>query len=289
MHPAAHLWDEGKDAVAGLRSVMQVREKALAQFGENNIPKGTAMALLEDVLVPIYLYHRYQLEAACKLVGGMNYSYALRGEEQLISKALSREEQLKALQVITDCIEPGFLALPQRITALIPPRPSGYDYNRELFNRRTGLSFDALAAAETAADLPLSLLFNPARLNRMVQNQDTNNGLGIDEMIRTIVNRTFKAPRQKGLQGLILHQNEQLLLGYLTSSLMTPELSFSSQAAIQKAMNELEKDTKQKLPSAGSDEKAYLLLTLERIENRQSAKPFEAKAIPPGAPISCDF
>ena len=289
MHPAAHLWDEGKDAVAGLRSVMQVREKALAQFGENNIPKGTAMALLEDVLVPIYLYHRYQLEAACKLVGGMNYSYALRGEEQLITKALSREEQLKALQVITDCIEPGFLALPQRITALIPPRPSGYDYNRELFNRRTGLSFDALAAAETAADLPLSLLFNPARLNRMVQNQDTNNGLGIDEMIRTIVNRTFKAPRQKGLQGLILHQNEQLLLGYLTSSLMTPELSFSSQAAIQKAMNELEKDTKQKLPSAGSDEKAYLLLTLERIENRQSAKPFEAKAIPPGAPISCDF
>ncbi len=289
MHPAAHLWDEGTDAVTSLRSVMMVREKALAQFGENNIPKGTAMALLEDVLVPVYLYHRYQLEATSKLVGGMNYSYALRGEDQLITQALSREEQLKALQAITDCMEPGFLALPQRIVQLIPPRPAGYDYNRELFNRRTGLSFDALAAAETAADLPLSLLFHPARLNRMVQNHEINGGLGIDEMIRTLVGRTFKAPRQKGLPGLILHQNEQLLLGYFTSLLMTPELSFASQAGIQRALNDLEKDTKQKLAGAGAEEKGYLMLTLDRIENRQSAKPFEAKAIPPGAPIGCDF
>lgn len=289
MHPSAHLWDEGQDAVSGLKAVMKVREKALSQFGENNIKKGTAMALLEDVLVPVYLYHRYQLEATSKLVGGMNYLYALRGEEEFVTKATSKEDQLKALQAVTDCIEPAFLALPQRIVALIPPRPAGYDYNRELFNRRTGLSFDALAAAETAADLPLSLLFNPARLNRMAQNQETNNGLGVDEMVNFLMDKTFKAPRQKGLQGLILQQNEQLLLGYLMSRAMTPELSFASSAAIQKALAEIEKFSKQKLATASAGEKGYLLLTLDRIAHKQDAKPFEAKEIPPGAPIGCDF
>ena len=289
MHPSAHLWDEGKNVVTGLRSVMKVREKALLQFGENNIRKGTPMALLEDVLVPVYLYHRYQLEAASKMVGGMNYSYALRGEEQLITKALTREEQLTALQAIIDCMDPAFLAIPDRILQLIPPRPAGYDYNRELFNRRTGLSFDALAAAETAADLPLSLLFNPSRLNRMAQNQQSKNGLGIEEMIKILVARTFKAPRQKGLQGLILQQNEQLLLSYLLSSALTPELSFASKATILKAISEIEKDSKQNLATAAAESKGNLLLTLERIENKHSAKPYEAKPIPPGAPIGCEF
>lgn len=268
---------------------MQVREKALARFGENNIRKGTPMALLEDVLVPIYLYHRYQLEAATKVVGGMNYSYALRGDNQLITKALSRDEQLKALSAIADCLEPSFLALPQRILQLIPPRPAGIDYNKELFSRRTGLSFDALSVAESAADLPLSFLFNPARLNRMVQQQQLNNGLGAEEMIRVLVNRTFKAPRQKGLEGLILYQNEQLLLGYLLSVSMSPELSFASRACVQKALDDLKKDANQKLAGSSTEQKGYLLLTLDRIENRQSAKPFEPKDLPPGSPIGCDF
>jgi hypothetical protein len=57
---------------------MKVRAKALSQFGENNIRKGTPMAMLEDVLVPIYLFHRYQIEAVSKVVGGLYYSYAVK-------------------------------------------------------------------------------------------------------------------------------------------------------------------------------------------------------------------
>ena len=78
-------------------------------------------------------------------------------------------------------------------------------------------AFDALAAAETAADFPLSFLFNPARLNRMVQNQALYNGLGVDEMIKVLMNKTWHAPRLEALPGLILQQNEQLLQTYLLS------------------------------------------------------------------------
>jgi hypothetical protein len=134
---------------------MKVRAKALNTFGENNIRPGEPMAFLEDVLVPVYLYHRYQVEAVTKLVGGMYYSYALRGDGQVITQSLSKDEQLKALLSVVGTLDPSVLVLPERILQLIPPRPSNYDYTRELFKKRTGLAFDALSPARTAADLPL--------------------------------------------------------------------------------------------------------------------------------------
>ncbi|MEI9912699.1 MAG: zinc-dependent metalloprotease [Bacteroidota bacterium] len=202
LHPAAHLWDNGKSPVDELGNVMKVRTKALSKFGENNIRPGMPMAMLEDVLVPVYLYHRYQVEAVTKLVGGMYYTYALRGDGQIITQSLSKEEQLKALNAVIGTIDPAVLVLPDRITKLIPPRPSGYDYTRELFKKRTGLAFDALSPAETAADMPLSFLFNSDRMNRMVEYQVQTNGLGLDEMIAALMNATWKAARKKGHGGV---------------------------------------------------------------------------------------
>ena len=287
LHPAAHLWDVGKDAVTGLKDVLKVREKALAQFGLNNIRNGMPMAMLEDVLVPIYLFHRYQVEAVAKQVGGLNYSYALKGDGQMITRPLTKPEQLNALNAVVDCIDPKLLALPESIIKLIPPRPANYSYTKELFNRRTGLAFDPLTAAESAADFPLSFLFNPARLNRMVQYQAENDGLGIDEMIKTLMDRTWRATRLKGLEGLILQQNEQLLLTYLLGVSLNADISFATNAAITKAIDDINIYAKNQLASAGATKKGYLLLTLERIKNRVEGKPFVPEILPPGAPIGC--
>ena len=117
------------------------------------------MAMLEDVLVPVYFYHRYQLEAVTKEVGGMSYTYTLRGDGRIATEPVSKQEQLKALLAVIDCIDPKWLLIPDKIAKLIPPRPAGYDFSRELFRKRTGLAFDVLSPAETAADLPLSFLF----------------------------------------------------------------------------------------------------------------------------------
>lgn len=288
VHPDAHLWDVGKDVVTGLKDIMKVRQKALSQFGENNITKGTPMATIEDALVPIYLFHRYQVEAVAKQVGGLNYSYALKGDGQLVTQPLSKQQQLNALNAVIDCMDPKFLALPERIIKLIPPRPAGYGYTKELFNRRTGLAFDPLAAAESAADFPLSFLFNPSRLNRMVQYQAENNGLGIDEMINVLMDKTWRAPRLNGLQGLILQQNEQLLLTYLLGVSLNENISFATNAAITKAIEDIKNFATAKLLTANNTSRGYLLLTLERIKNRLDGKPFVPQPMPPGAPIGCD-
>ncbi len=290
LHPQAHLWDNGNDAVSELKEVMKVRTKALSKFGEKNIRPGMPMAMLEDVLVPIYFYHRYQAEAVTKLVGGMYYTYALRGDGQTVTRALSKEEQQKALNAIIDCLEPTFLQLPDRIVKLIPPRPAGYNFSRELFKKRTGLAFDALSPAETAADLPLSFLFNAERLNRMVQYEMTNHGLGVTEMINTLVTKTWKAPRLSGMEKLIQLQTEQVLLTYLLAASVNDNNSFTVKSNLRKALTDLK--TFIETQSKGATDETYkghLILALERMKEPVSAKPTIHKEIPPGAPIGCEW
>ncbi|MEO7923529.1 MAG: zinc-dependent metalloprotease [Chitinophagaceae bacterium] len=290
LHPQAHLWDNGRDAVAELKDVIKVRAKALSQFGEKNIRPGMPMAMLEDALVPVYLYHRYQVAAATKLVGGMYYTYALRGDGQIVTKALSKEEQRRALNAVMDCLDPSFLKIPDRIAQLIPPRPAGYNFTRELFKKRTGLAFDALSPAETAADLPLSFLFNTERLNRMVQYEAVNGGLGVTEMINALIAKTWKAPKLTGIEKLIQLQTEQVLLTYLLAASVAENNSFAVKSCLQKALKELRAfiEVQGKI---SNDEiyRGHLWLALERMNDPGSAKPTIHKEIPPGAPIGCDW
>lgn len=290
LHPQAHLWDNGNDAVTELKELMKVRAKALSDFGEKNIRPGMPMAMLEDVLVPVYFYHRYQVEAVTKMVGGMYYTYALRGDGQIVTKALSKDEQRKALNAVIGCLDPKFLQLPDRIAQLIPPRPAGYGFSRELFNKRTGLAFDALTPAETAAALPLSFLFNSERLNRLVQYEAENNGLGVSEMINTLIAKTWKAPRLAGMEKLIQLQTEQVLLTYLLAAGVNDNNSFIVKSNLQKALNDLKIFIESKNKTTIDETyKGHLLLALERMKEPEKAKPTIHKEIPPGSPIGCDW
>jgi hypothetical protein len=289
MHPTAHLWDNGKNPVDELNHVMKVRAKALNKFGENNIRSGTPMAFLEDVLVPVYLFHRYQVEAVTKLVGGIDYRYSLRGDGQLITKPLSREEQLAALQAVLTTIDPAALVLPDRIVKLIPPRPAGYGNTRELFKKRTGMSFDALSPAETAADLPFSFLFNSERLNRLAGNTVQTNSLGLYEMLDILIKSTWKAPRRKGMEGLVQGQTEQVLLTYLLSASVNDNNSFITRSVLQQSLAELKSFLEAKKKAAAEPVYGgHLLLALERMKAPGDAKPTVHAVAPPGAPIGCD-
>jgi hypothetical protein len=225
------------------------------------------------------------------MVGGMYYTYALRGDGQIVTKALTKEEQLRALNAVIDCLDPKVLSITANIIKLIPPRPAGYEYHRELFNRRTGLAFDPLAAAETAADFPLSFLFNAERLDRMVQYKTQTNGLGADEMISLLIDKTWKAPLLKGFDQLIQLQNEQLLLTYLLSTSINDNASFATKSFAQKGLNEIKAYAESQMKIVTDDTyKAHLLLTIERMKSPEKAKPLtQHESMPPGAPIGCEW
>ena len=287
MHPEAHLWDNGTDVVTELQSMNKVRAKALEQFGIQSIPTGTPMAMLEDVLVPVYFHHRYQLEAVTKLVGGLNYTYALKGDGQMVTAPVSKEEQLKAMQAIVDCMDPSFLKLPSSIASLIPPRPAGYEFTRELFKKKTGLSFDQLSPAEAAADMPLSFLFHPERINRLVQ-QEFEGGYGYSQMIDALLNVTFMSKRRTGIESAIQMQNEQILLTYMLASSVDEKLSFPAKASVVASVNVLKQWMENAKKSTNDNTyKAHLEVALERCKSPEKAKPTLHAIPPPGAPIGC--
>lgn len=168
-HPRAHLWDIGADPAAELDRVLAVRSAALNNFGEDAIKPGVPMAELEKTLVPLYLFHRYQTEAAIKEIGGLDYRYNLRGDGLPGPSVVDPAQQRKALESVLKTLAPQTLTLPESILKLLPPVPPGYPRSRESFPAHTGLTFDPIAAAESAADMTLRVLLDPARASRLIE------------------------------------------------------------------------------------------------------------------------
>lgn len=196
-HVLAHLWDNGKSASKELEDVLKIRAKAIDNFSIDNIRKGEPNSVLEDVFAPLYFFHRYQTEAAAKLIGGLNYNYTVKGDGQPTVSILDKTTQLEALNSVLMTLDAAQIVIPKEKLSLFPPRAIGYGKSRESLKGKTGVSFDALSAPETAADMTLSLLLHPQRASRLVQQKavDSKN-LGLkevlDELIKNTINKSVK-------------------------------------------------------------------------------------------------
>jgi len=193
-NPLAASWVNGKDALDEFERIMKVRKIALESFGEEKIHIGRPMAELEDVLVPLYLLHRYQMEAVASVLGGLYYHHKVRGGVQKSPEFIPAEEQIRALDLLLKAVEPENLAIDERILSIIPPRPQGYTDGKDLFPGRTGLPFDSLAAAETSAKLCIDLLLNTARASRLVEYHSRRPELpGLSVVLEELLNSTWKS------------------------------------------------------------------------------------------------
>ncbi|HEX8765206.1 MAG TPA: zinc-dependent metalloprotease, partial [Candidatus Acidoferrum sp.] len=154
--------------------------------------------------VPLYMLHRYQVEAASKLVGGMDYTFALRGDGETPAEIVAPAEQRRALAAVLAALKPEVLALPDSLLKIIPPRPPEYERGREHFKIRTSPAFDALAPAEAAAQHTLQFLFNPERAARLVEFHARNAANpGLREVLDAVLTGTWKAPHGDGYNAQI--------------------------------------------------------------------------------------
>lgn len=293
-HPEAHLWDNGKNAVDELKHVMQVRSKALSRFSEQNIQVGAPLATIEDVLVPIYLYHRYQTQAAAKVLGGLSYAYAVREDGQMITEIVRPEEQRRALQALLATIDPEALALPENLLRIIPPRPDAYQNSRELFQGHTGLTFDSIAPAETSSDLTIGMILHPQRAARLVEHHAHDKSLpGLTEVISKLIAATWKAPDRNGYLSEIKHAVDSVVLFHLMRLSADPEAQQQARAIASFQLEKLRSWLKAQLPGrTNEDEKSHFYFALQQIENFQKdpgkinvTRPLEQ---PAGAPIGAD-
>ena len=285
-HPSTHLWDNGDNAVNELNRMMKVRKQALNQFGVNTIRTGEPMATLENVLVPVYLSHRYQLEAVSKWIGGVDYNYAMKGDGQITNQILSADKQVSALNAVLQSISPGELALSEKIIQLIPPHPPGYSRDRELFKSNTGLVFDPLAAAESIAGFAMSFLLNSDRLSRLVeQNARDASHFTLLNYLQTIHKKIKDYQANTGMEQEIKLNIERIFMNGLLSLMVDKNLPSSVMASSARFISILELQ----LDGSNSIQGNYIKELIKKYKNDPgSFTAPEASRMPDGAPIGCD-
>lgn len=291
-HAQAHLWDNGTDAADELIRLLNVRRVALEQFSENVIRVGDPMSTIEEALVPIYLLHRYQTDAAAKMIGGLTYSYTLRGDGQPAPAFVPARDQWRALSAVLQTIDAQTLALPERILKLIPPRADGYDLHRELFPRRTGVTMDALSAAESAADHSIGLLLHPQRAARLIDHKRRDTSLpDLGHVIDSIVARTWKNRPTNEFHAEVQRTVNDVVLYHLMSLAVHPDVGGAVQAIAWNRLDELKRWlSSQKTDGAWKYHYDLAVRNIDRLASHPkdfvlSHAPSDP---PPGAPIgSC--
>jgi len=239
-HVLAHLWDNGKTASEGLEDILKVRATAISNFSKDNIRMNEPYSVLEDVFVPLYFFHRFQVEAATKVVGGLDYNYAVKGDGQFTTKVVDANTQRETLNSILKTIDAEVLAIPKNKLNLFPTRAFGYGRSRESFKGKTGVGFDALSVTATASDMTLNLLLNPQRANRLVQQMSLDNSqLGLDEVLQTLINESFK----KNYKDAYLTEVQQMVnvnvLKYIMNLAISDNAYFQVNAIANKAINSI--------------------------------------------------
>jgi len=211
-HPHGNLWDNGSDAVTELMRLMEIRRVALQQFSERNIRIGRPLASLEEALVPIYLLHRFQIEAVGKLIGGSYFAYRMRGDGQDDARPVPVAQQQQALDALLATLSPAELRLPQALVDSIPPRVPGKPKTRETFAGATGINFDALSPAKASVALTLRVLLDPTRAARL----ERAGAPGFVAVTRGLMAASWYASPASGIDAAIQRQtNLQVLYGLL--------------------------------------------------------------------------
>lgn len=212
-HASGHLWDNGTDISDELINVLAVRKKAIENFSTANVKNNEPYSVLEDVFVPLYFFHRYQTEAVSKLIGGLDYNYATKGDGQTIVDRVDGETERKALKTLLRTIDVAEISIPKNILELFPPRAMGYGRTRESFKSKNGVAFDPFGAVETASDMTLEFVLHPERASRLILHKSLDNKqLGLNEVINSIFDNSLKKDHRDSyhqeLQNII---NKQVL------------------------------------------------------------------------------
>ena len=210
-HAYAHLWDNGVNVSIELDNLLTLRKHAIANFSIDNIKTNQPYSVLEDVFVPLYFFHRYQTEGVTKVIGGLDYSYALKGDGSTIVKRVPGKTEKKALVSVLKTLNVEELAIPKKLLNLFPPRAFNYGRTRESFKSKTGVAFDPFGAVETASAMTLELLLHPERVTRLVQHKSLDNSqLGLvevlDEVIANSIQKSYKDSYYQELQNVVNYQ-----------------------------------------------------------------------------------
>jgi len=288
VHPRVDQWSNGVNGAVELRRLMEVRRVALDRFGERAIQAGTPLATMEEVLVPLYLWHRYQLDAAGSALGGQEYIYSFRGDGRMPFQRVSGAHQREVLDALLATLTPQVLALPRVVVDRLPPRPSGWGRHREMFPRWTGSTFDVITPAVVAAELTVGNILDNSKAARLVEQNAVDPSLpGLGEVLDRLIDAVADAPAANPYQAEIRRAVERVALARVMGIAANADMPQARALAMQRVRA---RQTELAAAGSGTDAQAahaaLLAEEMERfIEDPEGYAFPSAPSAPPGAPI----
>lgn len=298
-NPYGALWDDGPDSVEALAHVIAVRGIALARFGPANLPAGAPLSDLRRVVVPIYLFHRYEVAAVAKSIGGVDFNYALYGDGAPAPQAVDGAIQRRALAALLGTLDPSMLDLPD---SLIDQLSTGRDgsadrqYDTELFGDNQTPVFDLAAAAQAATDITLDNLLEPSRLARVAdQGARISGALDLNELVKRTIEVVAAeksiSPRQARLRRVVRQRLVVKLAQVIGDTSVPPLVTAEVRAALEAWGHRLE-SVKVGDPADLAQARYLSGLILNRSRDDLAALAEadrkRAAAPPPGMPIGAD-
>ncbi|WP_312736165.1 zinc-dependent metalloprotease [Brevundimonas sp.] len=293
LQPYGAMWDNGADVVAEFANTLAVRRIALSRFGLGNLPAGAPAADLRRVVVPIYLYHRYQTTAVGRQIGGVDYAYAVSGDGRERADPVPAERQRAALDALMLALSPETLDLPDRVLDLLSSAQSGVPDRQtdiELFDGRTDAVFDPSSAAAAATEPVYETLLAPERLNRLVEQQRRDpSQLGLQETLDRIALTVGPGGALSPRQAELRRVARARYAAYLAALIQGKALSSTAQGVVRDAANRFGDQLKRCRGDRNERAQcAYLAQALtgpvEGLKPLGEVLPV-AQPVPPGAPI----
>ena len=286
-HPLGNIWDNGPDPVAALDETLRVRRIGLENFGRDRVREGQPVADLNAVIVPIYLYHRYQTAAAAKVIGGMTFNYGLRGDGQPGAEIVAPDRQRAALAAVLKTVRPETLDIRDETLALLTPGVSNYtlaDSGREMFETSAAPAFDVAAASATAAELTFDVLLAPERIARLIEfhRRDSAN-LGAEEVFSTIQESVMASSGSGRTRPIAEAVRAQYAFG-----LMELARAEGTTSSVKAVASEALRNLANALDRQNGDHATWLTERIETFfETPAPAEPAAVPAgdLPPGGPI----
>lgn len=287
-HAYGHLWDNGSDIVKELDNIMDIRKLAIKKFSADNIKSEVPYSVLEDVFVPLYFFHRYQTEGVVKMIGGLDYNYAVKGGNQTIVKRISGKEERKALAAVLRTLNVKEIGIPTEKLLLFPPRAMGYGRSRESFKSKNGVAFDPFGAVQTTSQMTLDLVLHPERVSRLVQHKSIDKTqLGMVELLDILIEATikqrYKDTYYQELQHIVNVQVIQQLCSLISNKNNYRQVHAIAMSKLKEIRSYYNSSKSKGVAKAYEEDMISMIDSF--IKNPKSFKKINSPKIPDGSPI----
>ena len=289
-NPFSHLWDNGELPYKELNKLLKVRDLALKNIDLDNLVDGEPYDRIEDILVPIYMLHRYQIEAAAKAIGGVDYLYFVKNNNNDKVKFVDSKLQRKSLESLLSVLKPKNLVLPNNLIDILSPRSFRNPRTRENFVSNTGVTFDYINTSSSLINHTLTFLLNPERINRInQQNIFGDDILTLENYLAEISKSIFDNKKLNTYEESVNKNTSSLYLDHLFMAFNNSRTNDLSKSIILASIM----DIMNNLSTNPNNYNRFLINKIDRfLTNPNQYKPIEKTKIPDGSPIgnfSCDY